>query len=59
MLLLLGLGGERVQVGDDEEALVLVLQSDAVAEGADVVAEVELAGGAIAREYSLAFHDEA
>ena len=53
---LLGLGGEGVEVGDDEEALVLVLQSDAVGEGTDVMAEVEFAGRAIAREDAFAFH---
>ena len=57
-VLLLGLGGEGVEVGDDEEALVLVLEADAVREAADVVAEVELAGGAVAREYAFSVaHD--
>ena len=36
-------GGQGVVVGDDEEAVVLVLEPDAVRQRADVVAEVELA----------------
>ena len=39
-------GGQGVQVGDEEVALVLVLEPDPVGQGAHVVAEVELAGGA-------------
>ena len=39
-------GGEGVEIGDEEEAVVLVLELDPVEEGAHVVAEVELAGGA-------------
>jgi hypothetical protein len=37
--------GQRVPVGDEEVALVLVLQLDPVGQGAHVVAQVELAGG--------------
>ena len=43
-------GGQGVVVGDDEEALVLVAEADAVLQRADVVAEVELPGGAVAGE---------
>ena len=45
-------GGQGVPVGDEEVALVLaaVLQLDPVGEGAHVVAEVQLAGGAHAAE---------
>ncbi len=54
-------GGERVVVGDEEEALVLwravfvggVLQLDPVVERAHVVAEMEPAGGSHAAEYAL------
>ena len=42
--------GEGVVVGDDEVAVVLVLEGEAVFERADVVAEVEAAGGGIAGE---------
>src|SRR5206468_1998812 len=41
----LGAGGEGVLVGDDEIAVVFVLEGQAVFDAADVVAEVELAGG--------------
>ena len=37
--------GQGVPVGDEKEAVVLVLQAHPVAQGADVVAEVELSGG--------------
>ena len=46
----LGAGGEGVLVGDDEVAVVLVLKGEAVLDAADVVAEVELAGGGVAGE---------
>ena len=38
-------GSERVQVGDEEVALVLVLKLDPVGQGTHVIAQVELAGG--------------
>ncbi len=38
--------GQRMQVGDEEVALELVLQPDPVGQGAHVVAQVELACGA-------------
>lgn len=44
------LGGEHVQVGDNEEALVALLERYAVGKRTDIVAEVELAGGAVAGE---------
>ena len=43
-------GGEGVEVGDEEVAVVLVLELDPVVERAHVVAEVQAAGGAHARE---------
>ena len=43
-------GGQHVPVGDEEEALVLVLQLDPVAQRAVVVAEVQRARGAHAGE---------
>lgn len=46
-------GGEGVDVGDEEEALVLVLQANPVVEGAHVVAEVKFACGAHAAEDAL------
>ena len=42
--------GERVPVGDEEQARVLVLQPDPVLERAVVVAEVQRARGAHAGE---------
>jgi hypothetical protein len=39
-----------VEVDDAEEALVLVLQIDPVAQRADVVAEVQVVGGLCAAE---------
>ena len=50
---LVGPGGEGVLVGDDEEAVVLVLQGQAVLDAADVVAKVEFAGGRVAGEDAL------
>ena len=47
---LVGAGGERVLVGDEEVAVVLVLQRQPVLDAADVVAEVELPGGRVAGE---------
>ena len=38
-------GGEGVKVGDEEVAVVLVLELDPVVEGAHVVAEVQTACG--------------
>ena len=43
-------GGEGVEVGDEEEAVVLVLELDPVVEGSHVVAEMEAPGGAHAGE---------
>ena len=48
-------GGERVVVGDEEVALVLVLHADPVMQRAHVVAEVQLAGRAHAAEHALLF----
>src|SRR5207249_4452894 len=52
---------QRVEVGDQEEALVLpaVLQLEVFLEGADVVAEVELARRPQARQQPLAAGDGA
>ena len=48
-------GGEGVPVGDEVEAVVggIGLQADPVLEGAEVVADVETAGGAHAAEDSI------
>ena len=48
--------GERVPVGDEEEARILVLQLDPVLERAVVVAEVHRAGGAHAGKYAILEH---
>ena len=47
--------GEGVPVGDEVEAVVgrIVLETDPVLEGAEVVADVEASGGAHAGEYSI------
>jgi len=45
-----------VQVGNDEETLVFVLQPDAVGQGANVVAEVQLACRPVPSQDSLLFH---
>lgn len=47
---LVGARGEGVHIGDEEEAVVVVLECDAVFEATDPVAEVESAGGGIAGE---------
>jgi hypothetical protein len=47
-LLALRTRGQRVEVGDDEEALVAVLQRDAALQRADQVPEVERPGRAVA-----------
>src|SRR4029453_19183087 len=51
-----GVRGQRVEVGDQEEAVVLaaVLQLEVFLEGADVVAEVVLAGWPQASQQPLA-----
>ena len=46
-------GRQRVPVGDEEIALVLVLQVDPVLERAVVVAEMQLAGGPHAGQNSF------
>ena len=43
-------GGEGMEVGDEEEAVVILLQANPVVEGSHVVAEMEAAGGAHAGE---------
>ena len=48
-----GAGGQRVQVGDEETAVIVVLKLDKLAQGAVIVAQVQVAGGAYARQYYL------
>ena len=45
-------GRQHVKVGDDEEAFVLFLECEAVLQAADVVAEMQFAGGTVAGEDS-------
>ena len=52
--LLVGLGGEHVQVRDQEETFVLVLELEPVAVAAHKVAQVQLAGGPVAGQNALA-----
>src|SRR5262249_30181360 len=46
----LGPRGQGMQIGNDEEGVVLVLQLDAVDQAADVVAQVQPASGPVAGE---------
>ena len=43
-------GGQRVPVGDEEEALVVILQAHPIAQRPHVVAEVQFAGGSHAAQ---------
>ena len=45
--------GEPLQVGDQDKLLVVVLQRDALAQRADVVAKMQLAGRPVASEDGL------
>ena len=47
-------GGEGVEVGDEEIAVVFVLEPDPVVEGSHVIAEVQLAGRPHAAKNALA-----
>ena len=47
---LLGTGGKGMHVGDDEEALVAVLQLDTVLDAAHVMPDVQRSGGPVAGE---------
>jgi hypothetical protein len=49
--------GQRMPVGHEEQAFVLVLQPDPVLEHAVVVAKMKAPGGAHAREYAVGKHD--
>ena len=51
-----GVGGEGVEVGYEEIAVVVVLHPHKVAQGAEVVAQVEVAGGADAAKHYIFFH---
>ncbi len=46
--------GQHVQVGDEEEALIFVLKGEPVLMAANVVPQMQLAGGPIAGEDSFA-----
>ena len=46
-----GMGGEGVEVGDDEAAVVVVLHAHELIQSAEVVAQVQIAGGADAAEH--------
>ncbi len=48
--------GERLQIGDHHELAVMVLGLDALAQGADVMADVQPAGGAVAGQYDGVVH---
>jgi hypothetical protein len=39
-MFLLRPGGERVQIGDDEETLVFILEGNPVTQAADIVSQV-------------------
>ena len=48
------IGGERVPVGDEEKAIVLVLHAHPVVQRADEVSQMQLAGGAHTAEHAFA-----
>ena len=48
--------GQRLQIGDHHELTVMVLGLDALAQGSDVVAYVQFAGGAIAGQDNGVVH---
>ena len=48
-----GAGGQRVKVGDEEAAVVVVLEFDKLAQGSVVVAQVQVAGGTYARQNNI------
>src|SRR5512134_347236 len=52
------MGGERVPVGDEEEARVLALKAHPVLKRPVEVPEVQVAGGAHARNDALRDHDQ-
>ena len=43
-------GGEGVEVGHDEETVVLILESNPIFESTDIVAQMKQAGGPVASE---------
>src|ERR1035437_785282 len=48
-------GGESVPIGNEEKAVILVLQAYPVAQRADIIAEVQLSGRSHAAEYAALF----
>ena len=48
-----GAGGQCVKVGDEEAAVVVVLEFDKLAQGSVVVAQVQVAGGTYARQNNI------
>jgi len=50
---ILVMGGQRMPVGDEEEALVVVLQLDPVLQHTVVVAQMQAPGGAHAGDHAL------
>ncbi len=55
-----GMSGESVQVGDKEAAVIVILHSYEFAQGAVIVAQMQIAGGADAAKHTffsiLIFH---
>ena len=51
------MGGQRLDIGQEDKGVVLLLQFDSALEAAHIVADVELAGGAVSGEYAFfGFH---
>ena len=50
-------GGQRVPVGNEEKALVLILQLDPVTQSTVIVAQMQRAGGSHARQHALAWEN--
>ena len=51
--------GQRVPIGDEEVALILVLQFDPILEGAVIVAEMQLSGRAHPRQHASILYESA
>ena len=51
----IGIGGQRMKVGYEETAIIVILHSQEFAEGAEVVAQMKVAGGADSAHHDLFF----
>jgi hypothetical protein len=53
---LVWLGGQHVQIGDDEQAIVFVLQAHPILQGAYVMPQVKLACWPVTCQNPFSFH---